>query len=136
MISRELDTSLSDAAAMEDCLRCSLACQLACIAYVDERLKNLPNEPVAGVIRACLGCLDACMLLGSTSVLNRATSSQLVPYLLNCIDACATCEAECREVDRGDLLVRRCGIACKELRERCKRLVEQKRLASSSADSV
>jgi hypothetical protein len=135
MISPELETRLSDAAAMEDCLRCSLACQLACIAFVDAGLKRLPNDAVSAVIRACLGCLDACMLLGTTSVLNRGSSKESVPYLLNCIDACATCEAECRDLDRGDLLLRRCGVACNRLRERCRRLVEQKRRASASASA-
>jgi hypothetical protein len=45
-----------------------------------------------------------------------------------CIDACATCEAECLAC--SELRVQRCGLACAHLRERCRRLLESIRVAS------
>lgn len=123
MVSPGTELRPSTVTSIEDCLRASLACQLACIALVDAGLKRAGIKPTSAVMRACLSCLDACMLLGATSVLNRASAKELVPYLLNCIDACATCEAECREVDGGDLLAQHCEAACRRLREQCGQLI-------------
>lgn len=72
------------------------------------------------------------MVLGNVILTRRARGEALVPYLQGCVDACATCEAECRELVGHDLLARRCALACAELGKRCRLSLTLDRAASAS----
>lgn len=108
---------------LDECLRGSLTCQLACIACAEAALRHGRFKPRSSLIRACLSSLEACMALAHVVVPPQASRDELEVILLRCINACATCEAECLAASPTEPLTRRCRFACSKLRLRCGRLL-------------
>lgn len=108
---------------VDECLRSSLACQLACIACAEAGLTHARFEPRASLVRACLSALEASTTLTHVIVSEKANREQLRRFLLECTDACATCEAECLATNASEPRAQRCRSACSTLRSRCERLL-------------
>jgi len=81
-------------------------------------------------VRTCLGCLEACMWLSHAVLFDRPEALDLSACLRICADACATCEAECLASQSSDPRVRRCRLACAQLRERCRKALDSVAVAS------
>lgn len=117
-------TLSSHAEALNECLRSSLACQLSCIACADEGLGMVGSRPLSSLVRTCLACLEACMWLSQAVLFGRPEALDLSACLRICADACATCEAECLASQSREPRVRRCLLACAQLRERCRKALD------------
>jgi hypothetical protein len=111
------------AGALDDCLRSALSCQLACIACADACLQVALLKPHPRVVQSCLACLETCKYLTHAVSLRRPEFESMRMQLLVCIDACATCEAECLAQLEPEACVERCRSACRAFRERCQRLL-------------
>src|SRR3982751_1379747 len=117
----------SHSEALDELRRCLLTCQLACIACAEADLRSAVlkanSRDNSRLIRACIQCVEACTALNQVFGPDGYRLMDLLRCLRLCIDACATCEAECLESAAHQAYAERCRSVCSKFADRCQQLL-------------